>query len=263
MLNRPLTRRQAAIELAAFGAWLGFGCTPGQSQDRPASRSGRLTARPRADVVAGATGLSPLGLGGDRDGLLFVPPVTGGRVPLVLLLHGAGGAAHTFWSRLSGVAERVGCAIVVPESRGPTWDAIRDGFGPDVEFIDSAMRLAMSRVAVDPARVVASGFSDGASYALALGLNNGDLFTRVMAFSPGFIPPGGARHGSPEVFMTHGDQDPILPYEATSRRIVASLERAGYSVTFRKFTGGHTVPADLARDGFTWATRAARANGRG
>jgi predicted esterase len=31
------------------------------------------------------------------------------------------------------------------------------------------------------------GFSDGASYALSLGLANGDLFTHVLGFSPGFM----------------------------------------------------------------------------
>ena len=35
----------------------------------------------------------------------------------------------------------------------------------------------------------ASGFSDGASYALSLGAANGDLFTHIAAFSPGFMRP--------------------------------------------------------------------------
>ncbi len=43
------------------------------------------------------------------------------------------------------------------------------------------------------------GFSDGASYALSLGVPNGDLFTHIVAFSPGFMrlpdqePAGGGR----------------------------------------------------------------------
>jgi predicted esterase len=36
------------------------------------------------------------------------------------------------------------------------------------------------------ATLAVSGFSDGASYALSIGPANGDLFTHVMAFSPGF-----------------------------------------------------------------------------
>lgn len=32
-----------------------------------------------------------------------------------------------------------------------------------------------------------AGFSDGASYALSLGLPNGNLFSHIVAFSPGFM----------------------------------------------------------------------------
>ena len=96
------------------------------------------------------------------------------------------------------------------------------------------------------------GFSDGASYALALCRINGDLFSRVVAFSPGFVPPGRAT-GKPEIFITHGSDDRILPYESTSGRIAPALKRAGYLVTLRTFAGGHTVPAELAREAFRWA----------
>jgi predicted esterase len=175
-----------------------------------------------------------------------------GPVPLVVLFHGAGGAAQGIMSRLSGAADSVGFAVLVPDSRGPTWDAIRGDYGPDIAYIDSALKVAFARITVDPARVIASGFSDGASYALALARINGDLFTRVVAFSPGFVPPGAAK-GKPEVYITHGNADPILPFEATSQRIVAAMTRAGYTVTLKQFTGGHTVPPDLAREAFRWA----------
>jgi len=41
--------------------------------------------------------------------------------------------------------------------------------------------------AADPARVTLGGFSDGATYALSIGLANGDLFPQVIGCSPGFI----------------------------------------------------------------------------
>jgi predicted esterase len=143
-------------------------------------------------------------------------------------------------------------AILIPDSRGPTWDAIRGDYGPDIAFIDSALKVVFSRISVDPARVIVGGFSDGASYALALARINGDLFTRVIAFSPGFVPPGSPT-GKPDVFVTHGDQDPILPFASTSQRIVPAMRRAGYNVTLKQFAGGHTVPPELAREAFRWA----------
>jgi len=238
--------------LALATALVVLGCSLGMSQDM-GRRNGRLTARPQPVAGTPAPGLTTLSIGKGRDGLLYVPAtLPSGPVPLVVLLHGAGGAAQGIMSRLSTVADSVGFVVLVPDSRGPTWDAIRGEYGPDIAFIDSALKMVFARVAVDPARVIASGFSDGASYALALGRINGDLFTRVVAFSPGFVPPGTST-GKPELYITHGNADPILPFESTSQRIVPAMTRAGYSVTLKQFAGGHTVPPDLAREAFRWA----------
>jgi hypothetical protein len=56
---------------------------------------------------------------------------------------------------------------------------------------------------VDPTRLAVGGFSDGTSYALSLGLTNGDLFSHVLAFSPGFAVPA-RRRGRPRLFLSHG-----------------------------------------------------------
>ncbi len=84
------------------------------------------------------------------------------------------------------------------------------------------MERIFQQVFVDPNRISVGGFSDGASYALALGLANGDLFSRVIAFSPGFVPPV-PRSGKPRVFVSHGDADAVLPIDRTSRRLVPAL----------------------------------------
>ncbi len=55
-----------------------------------------------------------------------------------------------------------------------------------------------------------AGFSDGASYALGLGLANGGLLPRIVALLAGFLPPG-PRHGKPPVFVSHGVADDVLP----------------------------------------------------
>jgi phospholipase/carboxylesterase len=110
-----------------------------------------------------------------------------------------------------------------------------------------------ARVAVDPARVAVGGFSDGATYALALGLANGDLFSRVAAFSPGFVIPAPTR-GRPRFFVSHGTADPILPIDQCSRIIVPRLRSRGYDVTFREFEGRHEMPPDVVREGLEWLT---------
>ena len=108
----------------------------------------------------------------------------------------------------------------------------------------------------DPARVTVGGFSDGASYALSLGLANGDLFPRVLAFSPGFVISATV-HGRPRFFVSHGTSDQILPIDECSRVIVPRLRSMGYDVTFREFDGRHEVPQDVAREGMRWTAATA------
>ncbi len=219
---------------------------------------GRLWARPVQEVSAAApVGLQSLGEGVTRgDYLLYVPETY--RVdrpsPLMLWLHGAGGRARAFLSQeLQGQAEVAGMLLLVPTSKEYTWDVIagRGRYGPDVTAIDQVLESTFSRYAVDPPRVAVGGFSDGASYALSLGITNGDLFTYVLAFSPGFMMPAG-RRGSPRVLVSHGARDEVLPIDRCSRRIVPQLERAGYEVRYREFEGGHAVPPDVAREAIGW-----------
>ena len=210
---------------------------------------GRLAARPRAHVETSAKGERPLGLDRARDAILHLPPkATADPLPLIVLLHGAGGSAEGVLRRLGSAPDEAGVAVLAPHSRDSSWDAVRDSFGPDVAFLDRALERVFETVAVDPERLAVGGFSDGATYALSLGLINGDLFRRVVAFSPGFVVEG-TPHGKPRFFISHGTADPILPIDRCSRRIVAGLQKRGYDVTFREFHGGHEIPPDIARDG--------------
>jgi len=148
---------------------------------------------------------------------------------LVLLLHGAGATAQHGLSLLVSQADDVGLVLVALSSQGETWDVLLGGYGPDVTRIDRALQQVFGRVAVDPAHLAVGGFSDGASYGLSLGLVNGDLFSEVLAFSPGFVAPGD-RHGAPCLFISHGIDDRLLPIDACSRVLVPRLRRAGYRV---------------------------------
>ena len=212
-----------------------------------------LEARPDADVALRLpAGTSALGLAGGRDGVVHVPPkAAGGASPLVVLLHGAGSSGASVIGLLGGVADEHGVIVLAPDSRGATWDVIAGGFGPDVSFLDRALALLFASCPVDPARLVLAGFSDGASYALSLGLSAGDLFTHLVAFSPGFMAPL-APVGRPRLFVTHGVDDPVLPIDVCSRRIVPRLKRAGYHITYEEFDGGHAVPPELAHRALAW-----------
>ncbi|MFT8246504.1 alpha/beta hydrolase [Roseomonas sp. BN140053] len=216
---------------------------------RDGAARGRLRARPGAapEEPAPAPGLHPIGSGQRRDGLLRVPDGAGdAAVPLVVMLHGAGGDAAGAL-RLIEAAVPPGALLLVPESRGPTWDVIMGSYGPDVGFLDAALGAVFRRHRVDARRVALAGFSDGASYALSLALGNGDLFTHAFGFSPGFIAPA-EQVGKPDFFVSHGVADEVLPIDACSRRLVPRLREAGYAVRYCEFPGGHSVPGELAAE---------------
>ena len=204
-------------------------------------------------AVPAAAGTHHLGIESQGDSVLCVPslPEPGRPVPLLVSLHGAGGLPEGSLSVLQPVADRYGILILVPASRGSTWDGIRNSYGPDVNVINRSLHRTFEIVAVDPGRIGIAGFSDGASYALGLGLANGDLFDHVIAFSPGFIPPA-ARVGNPRILVSHGVADPVLPVERTSRRIVPTLEHNGYDVTYLEFDGAHIIPLDIALRAADW-----------
>ena len=217
---------------------------------------GRLTARPRQGMAATTvdTGVQPLGLGGERDGLIHIPAGyrTDTPAPLLLLLHGATGYGGRMLKRVPDLADATGVIVLAPDSRDGSWDIIsRGGYGPDVAFLDRALAATFDRYAIDPARVAIGGFSDGASYALSLGVMNGDLFTHIIALSPGFMAPLD-QTGKPRIFVSHGTMDEVLPIDMCSRPLVMMLYQGGYDLNYQEFDGPHAMPAPIVEQAMDW-----------
>lgn len=222
---------------------------PGGS-DEPAFR---LTARPGEPTTDPPTGEASLGLGDSRDGILYVPGGYDPAVPapLFVALHGAGGSADN-WQSYAGRAEDRDMVFLAIDSRGATWDVIRGAYGPDVRFLDRALEHTFERCRIDPERIALGGFSDGATYALSLGLVNGDLFTHLVGYSPGFVVRPDPAAGEPTIFVSHGTDDRVLSVEATRSEIVPGLRDEGYDVTFVEFDGGHGVPSEISEQALDW-----------
>lgn len=238
-IRRPFSLAAAFLLLGA--------CIP--SGETPAEASaGELSARvPKVP----ATGPARPGLRRLRQpgALLYVPGGyrPGRAVPLLVMLHGAGGDAGQSIALARGLADRLGFLLLAPKSEAASWDIVSSrSYGADVAALDSALKEVFAAYSVDRERVALGGFSDGASYALSLGLINGDLFSHVFAFAPGFMAPERPR-GKPRIFISHGIADRVLPIDSTSRRIVPLLRRAGYEVDYQEFAGGHEVPDGIGR----------------
>ena len=212
----------------------------------------RLQARPDPTVACTLEpGTSSVPLSTGREALLHVPEGTPSA--LVVVLHGAGGSAAHGLSLLQAQAEPHGLVLLAPSSAGSTWDAVTGSGTRDTAALGSVLQEVLRRLPLDADRLALAGFSDGASYALTLGLTNGDVFRRVVAFSPGFSADR-ERHGRPSFLVTHGVHDRVLAIDRTSRRVVPALQRAGYDVDYREFDGGHVVPPDLAEAAAGWLT---------
>lgn len=249
---RKLARRQ--FGLIATGGLLSL-CSTGCRQilaDMP--NDGRLSARPGKTNRSTTTGDVSIDLD-SRHAVLRLPASNNGKpLPLLVFLHGAGQSIEDMLEYLGTTPSDANVAVLLPKSRTETWDAVRSTFAADVTFLNSALAKVFETEAIDSSRVAVGGFSDGATYALSLGLINGDLFRKVIAFSPGGIINGTA-NGKPQFFISHGTDDRILPIDRCGRQVVAQLRKLNYEVTFKEFDGGHQVIPEIAAEAMKWVAK--------
>lgn len=234
-------------------------------EEQRAARGGKLLSKPldawqicaggRCDGrVSQAGEVRPLHIdSGSRDALLYVPKgyKKGDATPLVLLLHGAGSDPRNGLLPLLPLADEHRLLLLAPGSRGRTWDAVGGSFGPDVTVIDRALEAVFEQHVIDRDHFACGGFSDGASYALSLGIANGYLFSHIMAFSPGFMSPP-RYEDAPGIFVSHGTDDRVLDIDRCGRRVVARLRQQGYTLNYCEFRGGHSVPVEIASKALDW-----------
>lgn len=200
-------------------------------------------------------GKSRLGIADDeRDGTVYVPASykKGVPMPILVMMHGfrstAEAVRYTF-----PLAEEFGVIILAPESRDVTWGQSIPGFDTDARFIGMAYRWVSEVLTIDPNRVAMGGVSDGANYALNMGLAYGDTFNHLMIFSVGMLTTF-RRQGKPKIFLAHGTNDQQMPIDRTGRKFAAQLKDEQYDITFREYDGGHGAPLPIVRESFEWFT---------
>ena len=224
--------------------------------ERERYAAGRLTVAKSGSTGRedAAKGLIKLGLDKQKDGSIYVPRAYDMYKPaaLAVMLHGAGAPVEQGLAILKPYAESFNMIVVAPAARKYSWDIIASSsFGPDVIYLDQALAHVFEHYAIDPAHVAIGGFSDGASYALSIGLTNGDLFTHILAFSPGFAYTLQTT-GKPAIFVSHGIHDPVLAIDPCSRRFVPLLKQQGYNVNYIELNGEHSVPDAIAKRAVDW-----------
>jgi predicted esterase len=207
--------------------------------------TGRMSFRPGVAPVA-----EPLSPGrhelafddNGREAVLVVPEglPTDAPLPLLVMFHGAGGEANRVLPHLVPHARARRFLLLAPQSMFPTWDVVIGGHGPDLQRLERALSTVAARFRLDPARLAFAGFSDGGSYALSLGLTNGDVASHVVGLSAGFMNTF-SQAGAPRVFLGHGRADRQLPIETSAHAHAKRLLDSGYDLTLQPFDGDHVI----------------------
>ena len=144
---------------------------------------------------------------------------------LVIALHGGGLGSPEQHERMTGwtsLADRDrGLVVVYPQGIKAAWNAGNGALGyagrmnlGDVGFLETVIRDAAIRFAVDPARVYLSGFSNGSMLAHWFAVQCPGVVAAIGAVSGGLsaIPREGL-HGAPAVRIVHGYQGDHVPFE--------------------------------------------------
>jgi predicted esterase len=214
--------------------------------------TGRLDFRPGAEPAAAPLPPGRHGLIFDDEGREAVLVVPEGLplnepLPLLVMFHGAGGEANRVLPHFVPHARSRRFLLLAPQSRYPTWDIVIGGHGPDLQRLEAALAGVASHFRLDPGRLAFAGFSDGGSYALSVGLTNGDVASHVIGLSAGFMNTF-TQAGKPRVFLGHGRSDRQLPIETSAHVHARRLIDSGHDLTLLPFDGDHLIdPVVVAR----------------
>jgi phospholipase/carboxylesterase len=188
---------------------------------------------------------------GSRGGLsLYVPETWDGRTPapLVVALHGGSGHGRDFlWAWLREARSR-GVLLLSPTALDRTW-SIMGGEDVDAPRLAAAVEEVAATYAVDRARVLLTGMSDGATYALLAGLADDTPFTHLApacgVLHPFLLAEGGiGRARGRPIYLVHGALDWMFPVQ-TARMARQALEAAGARLVYREIADlSHTYPRD-------------------
>lgn len=194
------------------------------------------------------------------------------RYPLFTVLHGAGRHDQMLAKGFLAEPNRRKAFFLIPRSVDQTWDLIAGGERDDLDFLEYAFDLIYRRYPIDPLQQCLLGYSDGASYALSVGLCNAEMFSALMVWAAGFLaldPPTaesfrthGAPAVKPRIYLEYGTHDQLFDFQTVALPMRDNLERVGFDVTFSVDEGGRHMPSGtFATEALDWYAEGAGTQG--
>ena len=188
----------------------------------------------------------------------FVPAEDSGSGETLIVLHGTGGDEND----LIGIGRAVapGAAVVSPrgnvlENGAPRFfRRLAEGvFDPKevrsrVEELARFIRAAVITYRLDPARVFALGYSNGANVASTVMFVEPGILQGAILFRPMLVyePTEKNDLSGSAVFISAGRMDPIVP-TASVERLVELFESAHSEVTLKwQLVGHNLVPSEVS-----------------
>jgi poly(3-hydroxybutyrate) depolymerase len=195
-----------------------------------------------------------------------VAAMSGGRVPFLIALHGAGDTGSNFIAatRLTNTADTNGFVVVGPDgyNRGwfvqdsegwPATDGNSTSLENDTAYMLDLIEHGYESWGIDRNRIYVTGHSRGAGMTTLLAIASGSVTTVYGSYSSpfaayginaGYDPYGGSLGYGAEpkrpVWIIHGDADSVVPFSA-GEDLNSGMSAAGWDVTWTPVSGGsHT-----------------------
>jgi polyhydroxybutyrate depolymerase len=213
--------------------------------------------------VAGRHTISIEVEGTKRTAVAVVPADLTKPAPLVFAFHGHGGSGLNFDKKIDVEGKWPDAIVLYPDGlvghKGKTDpDGVKPGWQTrpgedgdrDLRFYDALFAAAHAQLSIDDSRIFVMGHSNGSAFTSLLLNVRGDKIAATANLS---AQPGGLLPTDPvrSMFMSMGEQDPIVPYENQVKSIPLAEEHLGVDTANPTIDGFLTIekgPNDLELD---------------
>jgi predicted peptidase len=175
------------------------------------------------------------------------------RYPLVIWLHGAGGAGTDnvaqisedqirgthIWTEPQNQA-KYPAFVLAPQSPG-NWVEELNRLSPEMRSVLEILAAVKSEFNIDATRIYVAGQSDGGYGTWNLITQRPDVFAAAIPLCGGGDLRSANRVARMPLWIFHGDRDDVIPV-TESRKMVAAIQKAGGRPRYTEYTGvGHDV----------------------
>ncbi len=157
-------------------------------------------------------------------------------VPLVVVLHGAGGSGNEIesWSGWSQLAETENFVVIYPDGLNNVWNDGRLGDARitevnDAAFINAAINFISDKLNIDQNRVYSTGFSMGGMLSYRLACQLTDRLAAIAAVAstmPEYVVPYCSEGEHLPVLIIQGTSDNVVPFYGMPRQGLGYMSAA-------------------------------------